>query len=350
MNGLEKKLGVCLIGCGNVSRSHLDAYMGILYANVVACCDINEEAAKKTASQYGIKKYYTDHKKALEDKDVDTVDICVSPQFHAEIAIDAMEAGKHVQCEKPMSLSLKDAGEMIKVSKRNKVNFMIGQSMRYTPVFAEAKKQIDRGKIGRPVIIRQARRYWNIDDAWGTPEGKKKYSGLFRGFYIIDTMIHHFDWIRWCLGEDPRTVYTEAETYPDESMPIFTQAHMTLDFKDVVGFIEMSRTTTRYPTYDKKIDVIGTKGRLTGFDLLNLGKKLGAHKEGPSPTPTPYTPLIETTPIPGEFDLEIADFLKSVIENKPVPIPPEDSRSALAMALAAKKSAETGEIVKLPLE
>jgi len=347
---LGKKIGVCIIGCGNVSVPHLNAYIDLPHVNVVACCDMNEEAAKKRAQQYGIKKTYTDYKEALKNKEVDVVDICVPAWVHANVSINAMEAGKHVLCEKPIAVSLTDADKMIIASEKNNVKFMVGQSTRYIPLFNEAKKQIEKGEIGRPMIIRFTTRWFNPIVQWRTPQGRKKYESMKSG-PIIDAGIHAFDWIRWCLKNNAIGVYTEADTHP-EPMPLFTQMHITLEFDDAIGFIELSRTTKGYPSYDRILDVIGTEGKISGFDnsVWTHAKSPGRLKVKIPSTPTAYVPLIENIPYPSEFESEITDFLNSVLHDKPVPVPPEDSRAALEMAIAAKKSTETGKPVKLPLK
>lgn len=350
--GLSKSLKVCIIGCGSISPAHLNAYMEIPYAEVVACCSKTGISAKTRAKQYGIKTVYTNYKDALKDEEIDVVDICIPLWLHSKITIDALEAGKHVLCEKPMASSLDEADSMIKASKKAGVKFMIAHSERYVPLFAEAKKQIECGRIGDPIVIRVTHRWGNPIQKWHTPTGRAKYSSKYGG-PIIDTGIHGFDLIRWYLKRDALMVYTEADTYP-EPMPIFTQMNMTIEFDDAIGFVEVGRTTRGYPSHDRILDVIGSEGSIRGFDnsFYTVITRKPSEKtiiKLPS-TPTAYTPFTEKIPYPSEFKLEIADFLSSILEDKPVPVPPEESRVALEIALAAQKSGEDEKVVKLPLK
>jgi len=326
--------------------------MEIPYTKVVACCDVLEESAKNRAEQYGIKTVYTNHRDALKDGEVDVVDICVPIWLHSQIAIDALEAGKHVLCEKPMASSLDEADNMISASKKAGVKFMIAHSGRYVPLFAEAKRQIESGGIGDPIVVRVAHRWGNPVDGWHTPAGRAKYLSKYGG-PIIDSGIHGIDLIRWYLKREALTVYTEADMYP-EPMPIFTQMNITIEFDDAIGFVEVGRTTKGYPSYDRILDVIGSKGSIHGFDnsYYTIPTRVPFEKAKIKllSTPTAYTPFIEKITYPSEFELEIADFLRSILEDKPVPVPPEDARAALEIAFAAQKSGEDEKMVKLPLK
>ena len=135
---MNQEIGVCLIGCGNVSVPHLNAYQHLPQAKIIACCDVNKEVAVKRAKQFGINTIYEDYYDALKDNRVDMVDICVPARFHAQTAIDSMEAGKHVLCEKPMATTVPEADKMIKAANNNEVHLMIGQSTRYIPMFTNS--------------------------------------------------------------------------------------------------------------------------------------------------------------------------------------------------------------------
>lgn len=337
---MKNKIGVCLIGCGNVSIPHLNAYMHLPQAEVVACSDIKKETAQKRATQFGISTIYQNYSEALKDNRIDMVDICVPARFHAQTAIESMEAGKHVLCEKPMATTIEEANKMIISANEHQVNLMIGQSTRYIPMFCKAKKQIEKGKIGKPIVIRFATRWFNPIGQWNTEAGKKKYQSQKIG-PIVDAGIHAFDWIRWILAKEAKSVAVETRTFPKE-LPIFTQMNITLDFGEAIGFIELSRMTQKYPSYDRSLSVIGTKGKIEGFDnsVWTHAKKAENLKVKIPSTPTAYIPLIENISYPSEFKSEIDDFLNAIIEKRPVPVSPQDSKAALALALAAQESAE----------
>ena len=137
------RLGV--IGAGAFSGSHLAGIGLAKNCKVVAIADIDEAKAKAKAAQYNIPDYYTDYHELLARDDIDAVTLPLPDQEHCVVACDAMRAGKHVLCEKPMALDLNECKEMIRVSRETGVQLMVGQIGRYTPAFVKAKEMLEAG-------------------------------------------------------------------------------------------------------------------------------------------------------------------------------------------------------------
>ena len=145
MNNL--KVGV--VGCGLISKlRHIPAYKRLKNVEVMAVCDLNEELAKETADEFEIPKYYTETAKMFSEENLDIVDICVPPQIHAPIAIEAMENGSHVIMEKPMALKASDCEKMIKIAEKNNLKLSIVHNDIFHPPFLKAKEMIKDGQIG----------------------------------------------------------------------------------------------------------------------------------------------------------------------------------------------------------
>ena len=109
---MDRTVKIGIIGCGGIANGkHMPSLKKIKNAQMVAFCDIIEERAVKAAEEYGVEgaKVYTDYKELLKDKDIEVVHVCTPNRSHAFISIDAMEAGKHVMCEKPMAKTYKEA-------------------------------------------------------------------------------------------------------------------------------------------------------------------------------------------------------------------------------------------------
>ena len=139
---------VGLIGCGKIGQvRHLPEYAANPDCEIVALYDINLERAKALAQQYGAKAY--DSVDALLASDVDAVSVCSSNTSHAEIAMAALKAGKHVLCEKPMATTQQDCEAMVAAAKQTGKRLMIGQNQRLAGAHAKAKELIDAGAIGR---------------------------------------------------------------------------------------------------------------------------------------------------------------------------------------------------------
>ena len=109
MTTAKTKLNIGVIGAGSISGAHLDAYAACPDAVLIAVCDLNEERAQEKATKYGAAKVYTDYRELLADPAIDAVSICTWNNSHAEISIAALQAGKHVLCEKPLCRTVEEA-------------------------------------------------------------------------------------------------------------------------------------------------------------------------------------------------------------------------------------------------
>ena len=113
-----KTFKTAVIGCGMISKNHFKALKNVQNAECIVACDCKPERARAAAETYGIPAIETDYHKVLENPEVDVVHICLPHYLHAQVAMEAMEHGKHVLCEKPMALSPEDAQKMIEVRDR----------------------------------------------------------------------------------------------------------------------------------------------------------------------------------------------------------------------------------------
>ena len=146
-----KKLKVGIIGCGGIATSkHMPGLEAIPEAEMVAFCDIIEEKAVKSAEKFGTKdaKVYIDYKELLADPEIDVVHVCTPNRSHSFISIDAMRAGKHVMCEKPMAKTAAEAREMVKVAKETGMKLTVGYQNRNRPESVALKKIMNEGQLG----------------------------------------------------------------------------------------------------------------------------------------------------------------------------------------------------------
>ncbi|MBS1490483.1 MAG: Gfo/Idh/MocA family oxidoreductase [Bacteroidetes bacterium] len=190
-----KKLTFAVIGCGRIAQRHAEHIhnKGIL----VAVCDVVKEKADKLAGQYHAKAYYSPEEMLAAEKDIDVISICSPNGLHAQHAIQSLQAGFHVLCEKPMAISVQDCGRMIQAAEQsNKRLFAIKQN-RYNPPVAAVKKAVDEGRLGRIFSI-QLSCFWNRNaDYYKEWKGTKKMDGgtLFTQFS------HFIDLVYWIVGD-----------------------------------------------------------------------------------------------------------------------------------------------------
>ncbi len=159
---MAKSLNIGLIGSGFMGQAHADAYRraGILYRNLprtpvlYAIADQNERSGGEGRARLGFAKGYGDWRRLIEDPEVDVVDITTPNHLHVEPALAALEAGKHVYCEKPMAVKVEDAQRMAAAAKKSGVKTLVAFNNIKTPAALVAKQIIERGEIGELVRFR----------------------------------------------------------------------------------------------------------------------------------------------------------------------------------------------------
>lgn len=194
-----KKLSVAVVGCGNVSRRHLASADKNELSELVAVCDIKPERADSAAEKYGVKAYYNIDD-LFADCDFDVLHICTPHYLHAEMAIAAMNKGKHVFCEKPLAIHYDDAVRMCECAEKNNVYLGTCFQNRYNVSSVYLKELINSKKLGNIVSIK-ANVTWDRDEKYYSDDwhGTLDKEG---GGVIINQCIHTLDLIQWLTGDD----------------------------------------------------------------------------------------------------------------------------------------------------
>ncbi|MDF2537209.1 MAG: MviM4 [Herbinix sp.] len=148
---MEKKIKIGIIGCGGIANGkHMPSLSKLGDVEMVAFCDIIPEKAEKAKEKYGTadSKVYSDYQELLKDPDIEVVHVCTPNRSHAPISIDALHAGKHVMCEKPMAKTAEDARKMVQAAKETGKKLTIGYQHRHKPEALYLKSIIERGDLG----------------------------------------------------------------------------------------------------------------------------------------------------------------------------------------------------------
>jgi predicted dehydrogenase len=336
-------LRVGLIGCGNIGlRGHLPAYAHILEAELTAVCDIVEERAQEAARLSGATPY-TDYRELLERKDIEMVDVCLPTDLHAQAAIAAIEAGKHVLCEKPMAHTLEAAKAMIEAVRKNGIKLMVGHVRRFDHRYVSIKAQVDAGKVGELVFIRRAERQFLPfpPDAW-------HWDPQRGGGVILDISVHVTDIFRWFFGKDALEVYAVARSVRETAQTAGSFDHALITCKFPGGKVGFAEVSWAYPkgfggALYAHLDIVGTEGKIHYSDE-DTNPMLAYTPERGHELPR-YFRFMSTTEY--AFEEEIRHFVSCILEDREPVVSLEDAYAALEMALAAQRSAETGEPVKL---
>lgn len=203
-----QKFNVGLIGAGFMSKAHSIAYSGmpIFFHPAPAMpvkmtlVDANPQAAKEGVERFGFQKYSTDWRDIVNDPDIHVVDICTPNNAHAEIAIAAARAGKHILCEKPLALTSEEAKAMYFAAKEAGVTTMVAFNYRRTPAIQLAKRYIDEGAIGKILDFRGTYlQDWSADP--NSPLSWRFQKPICGSGALGDIGTHVVDIIRFLVGE-----------------------------------------------------------------------------------------------------------------------------------------------------
>lgn len=201
----QVKIGV--VGTGGIAGCHLKAYQQNPRADLIAVCDINAERAAQVAEQWGAGRSYTDPAELFADADVDAVSICTWNDTHAELAAAAVEAGKHVLVEKPMSRTYAEAQRLEDVANAHDRILQVGFVRRHSANCRVLKSFIDEGELGE-LYYGKASCLRRV----GNPGGWFADKAISGGGPLIDIGVHVID-LCWYLMGTPRVSAVSANTY-----------------------------------------------------------------------------------------------------------------------------------------
>jgi len=215
---MAKDIRIGIIGVGMIGKSHISTYLKIPNARLVAVCDVNKEEAQKVAAQNKIPKVLSDFRKLLKLRELDAVDVCLHNNLHSPVTIEALEAGKHVYCEKPMAGSYCDSKAMYDAARRTGMKLHIQLSTLYSPEHKTAKRLIAEGHLGklyyaRSFGFRRRGRPWV--DGYGTPPFVQKRAAA--GGALFDMGIYHMAQVLDLLG-NPKVQTITGATHQEIAM------------------------------------------------------------------------------------------------------------------------------------
>lgn len=207
----NKKVRIGVIGCGGIANGkHLPAHKANPLSELYAFCDIVEERAKKAAEKFGVEgaKVYTDYKELLKDESIEAVLVLTHNAEHCRITVDALNAGKHVMCEKPMAMNYAEAKKMLEARDKSGKVLTIGYQNRFRPDSMYIKKISDNGELGEVYYAEAIAVRRRAVPTWGVFIDEKKQGGG----PLIDIGTHALDLTLFCMNNyEPE--YCVGQTY-----------------------------------------------------------------------------------------------------------------------------------------
>jgi myo-inositol 2-dehydrogenase / D-chiro-inositol 1-dehydrogenase len=337
----NKNVGICVIGAGRAGMIHARNFANVVKGSrIVAVVDAVEKVAKDAAKELNVEKYYTDYKMILDDDSIDAVVIVSPTDLHKQIVIDCAKAKKHIFCEKPMAMNVKECEEMVKVCKANNVKFQIGFMRRHDESFVDAKEKIDSGIIGDIVSIKSCTRGPSKPRPW--MYDLKKSNGI-----LAEVNSHDIDCIRWLIGSEIKTIYAIAgnyrnkevsEQYPD----YYDSVMMSGMFQNGVKYCIDGAAFVQYG-YDARVEVVGTKGVIhIGRNEKNFIQCITPEHGQQKEFITSWTKLFKDAYLEEEMH-----FVDCIINDKEPKVTGFDGLMAVKIVELGNKSISTGQIVEV---
>lgn len=332
-------LKIGIIGAGRIGKVHLESiYYHVKNATVTAMADpfMNEETEKLIRS-YGVSKVTKDYKDILNDKDIDAVLVCSSTDTHAAISIEAINAGKHVFCEKPVDHSIEKIQAVADALKEHpNIKFQVGFNRRFDHNFAAIRKAYDDGKIGEAHILKITSR----DPEPPNPAYIKVSGGIF-----LDMTIHDFDMACFLTDSDVEELYVNSAVLVDPAIGKqgdVDTAIITMKMANgALVVIDNSRKAAY--GYDQRAELFGSKGMVaTSNDTVSsavISNADGVTGEKPL--------FFFLERYMGSFSEEMRQFTEAVINDTEVPVGIHAGLQSVKIGLAARKSVEEHRPVKI---
>ena len=250
-----KKINFAILGCGTIGDVHARAIATLDSARLVAVCDADGARAKSYAEKYGVKSY-SDYNTLLADGEVDAICVCTPSGMHAEQAIAALRANKHVLVEKPMALCEKDAKAVCdEAAKSDKIVSVIFQT-RYAEDVNYLKKVIDDGKLGALSFCDLYMKYWRDPSYYAASPWRGTFA-MDGGGALMNQGIHGVDIMHYLLGT-PRLLGARVKTRIHNIETEDTAAALVEYPCGAVGVMEAS--TSSNPGFERRIEINGSRG------------------------------------------------------------------------------------------
>ena len=335
-------LRIGIAGLGRLGRRHAENLaQRVRGAELIAACSPVAEELHWAADSLGVKHLYRDYRELLAHPGLDAVFVVTPTALHVEQIIQGLQAGKHVFCEKPLSLDLADCRRVEEeAAKRPQLKVMIGYGRRFDPSYRDAYDKIQAGLIGRPFLVRSQ----NLD--MNDPGGFFVRFAPTSGGIFLDCTVHDIDLARWLLGgPKPIRVFAAGVVAIHEGLREFDDVDngvATCEFADGrLACFYASRTMAH--GHETLTEIYGTQGRLTvgqnpRLNRVDISDAQGVRNEC---TPTFYERFEQA------FLLETADFVNAVLEDRAPALTLHDATEATRIGIALRQSLQTRRVVEL---
>lgn len=333
-----KKLRCGVIGLGRVGKMHVENMYLLPQLDIICAADYFIEEMSDWLYSVNITSGYKNYQELLQRDDIEAVFIFTSTDMHEEIVTAAAQAGKHIFCEKPLSMNEDEQASMavLRKVKEKGVTLQVAFNRRFDPQFHEVFELVRSGKIGRPQMIKITSR----DPDMLPHDLIKRIGGL-----IFDFTMHDFDMARFMMQDEVSEVYVKGNTLIDPSLKniddVDTLAVM-LTFRNG-GYALIDNSRRAVYGYDQRVEVFGSEGMAYADNVSESTVKVFNSQHCIMKNPLPDF----TVRYREAYRTEILHFIDSVLHHTPVVCTGEDALLAQRIAIAAQQSLKSGLPVKI---
>lgn len=354
----NKILRLGIIGCGGIANGkHMPAEKRNPRAEMVAFCDIIPERAQKAKEEYGTEDsaVYTDYKELLKDETIDAVLVLTHNKEHCRITVDALNAGKHVLCEKPMATTYEEAVKMIEAAKKNNKVLTIGYQNRWRPDSMYMKQMAKDGEFGEVYYAEAIAIRRRAVPTWGVFIDEEKQGGgplIDIGTHALDLTLHMMDNYEpaYCVGKTFHKLNKNTETgnaWGDWDVDRFTAEDSAF------GFIVMKNGAVIYLKSSWALNMADPKEAITticgdkaGADMLD-GLRINGVKNGRQYIMKPNFSTGGVAFFDGAggkepADYEAANFSAAILDGQELNVKPEQAAVVTRILEGIYKSQQTG--------
>ncbi|EAQ5931755.1 D-chiro-inositol-2-dehydrogenase IolG2 [Salmonella enterica] len=333
-----KKLRCGVIGLGRVGKMHVENMYLLPQLDIICAADYFIEEMSDWLYSVNITSGYKNYQELLQRDDIEAVFIFTSTDMHEEIVTAAAQAGKHIFCEKPLSMNEDEQASMavLRKVKEKGVTLQVAFNRRFDPQFHEVFELVRSGRIGRPQMIKITSR----DPDLLPHDLIKRIGGL-----IFDFTMHDFDMARFMMQDEVSEVYVKGNTLIDPSLKniddVDTLAVM-LTFRNG-GYALIDNSRRAVYGYDQRVEVFGSEGMAYADNVSESTVKVFNSQHCIMKNPLPDF----TVRYREAYRTEILHFIDSVLHHTPVVCTGEDALLAQRIAIAAQQSLKSGLPVKI---
>jgi predicted dehydrogenase len=329
--------GIGLVGCGGVTKHHLNAYREAGY-DVRAFCDLDRKRAEKRRdTYYPNADVYADHHELLAREDVEVVDVATHPTVRAPLVEDAIDAGKHVLSQKPFVLDLDVGDGLVERAAEEGVRLAVNQNGRWAPHFSYVRNAAKQGLLGEVVDV-DCGVHWDHDWIAETPFDDVEHVITF------DFGIHWYDLLS-CLRDDPVRVYASTARSPAQNATPSLLAQVQVEYDDAQASLTFGGNT-RYRTGSRTF-VGGTEGSVesTGA-IVSCGPTSGEQTVTLEIADGTVVPALDGQWFPTGFQGSMAELLRAIEEDREPTHSGRDNLQSLELCFAAVESATRNDSVE----